>query len=108
MAKDCKFCAVSCIVSKKNQLPPISLIRDFSNQNACGNVSIKILSQSYIAYHIIEIFHFTASEIQNMELQLLEVKVKSFFEFKLASGLFVCACIQDYGCCYTLSCGKLL
>ena len=26
-------------------------------------------------------------------------KVKSFFEFTLASGLFVCEWIQDYGCC---------
>ena len=49
-------------------LPPISLIRDFSNQNACGNVSkISVNHTDDIPY--VETFHFTASEIQsNMEL----------------------------------------
>ena len=49
-------------------LPPVSLIRDFSNQNACGNVSkISVNHTDDIPY--IEMFHFTASEIQsNMEL----------------------------------------
>ena len=49
-----------------NTLPPFSLIRDFSNQNACGNVSkISVNHTDDIPY--MEMFHFTASEIQNME-----------------------------------------
>ena len=39
-----------------------------------------------------EEFHFTASMTANMP------KVKSFFEFALANGLFVCVWIQGYGC----------
>ena len=65
-------------------LPPFSLIRDFSNQNACGNVSkISVNHTDDIPY--MEMFHFTASGANFS-------KVKSFFEiiFTLASGLFVC------------------
>ena len=40
-----------------------------------------------------EVFHFTAGMAATFS------KVKSFFEFALASGLFVCAWIQGYGCC---------
>ena len=47
-------------------LPPFSLIRDFSNQNAGGNVSkISVNHTDDIPY--MEMFHFTASEIQNIE-----------------------------------------
>ena len=49
------------------QLPPISLIRDFWNQNVRGNVSmISVNHTDDIPY--IEMFHFIASEIQNREL----------------------------------------
>ena len=40
-----------------------------------------------------EVFHFTAGMAATFS------KVKSFFEFALASSLFVCAWIQGYGCC---------
>ena len=47
-------------------LPPFSLIRNFSNQNTCGNVSkISVNHTNDIPY--MEMFHFTVSEIQNME-----------------------------------------
>ena len=47
-------------------LPPFSLIRDFSNENACGNVSkISVNHPDDTPY--MEMFHFTANEIQNIE-----------------------------------------
>ena len=70
-------------------LPAFSLIRDFSNQNAYGNVSkISVNHTDDIPY--MEMFHFTVSGANFS-------KVKSFFEvlFTLASNLFVCGWIQD-------------
>ena len=75
--------------ASQSALPPFSLIRDFSNQNACGNVSkISVNPTDDIPY--MEIFHFTASGTNFS-------KVKSCFEitFTLASGLYVCGWIQD-------------
>ena len=105
-------------------LPPFSLIRDFSNQNACGNVSkISVNHTDDIPY--MEMSHFTASGANFSKVTLVPEarrrvvpslhsqkkkynnnnnlwhpgysKVKSFFEimFTLASGLFVCGWIQD-------------
>ena len=45
-----------------------------------------------------EVFPFTASEIQIWQLTSRK-RGKSFFEFALESGLFGCAWIQDYGSC---------
>ena len=47
--------------------PPISLIRDFSNQNARGNVFKISINHTDDIPHM-EMLHFTASDIQNMEL----------------------------------------
>ena len=50
-------------------LPPISLIRDFSNQNARGNVSTTSVNHTDdIPY--VEMFPFIASEFQIRELNL--------------------------------------
>ena len=50
-------------------LPPISLIRDFSNQNARGNVSTTSVNRTDdIPY--VEMFPFIASEFQIRELNL--------------------------------------
>ena len=80
--------SVYCKLSSR-LLPAFSLIRDFSNQNACGKVSkISVNHTKDIPY--MEMFHFTASRANFS-------KVKSFFEiiFTLARGLFVCGWIQD-------------
>ena len=65
------------------------MIRDFSNQNARGNISkISVNHTDDIPY--MEMFHFTARGANFL-------KVKSFFEiiFTQVSGLFVCGWIQD-------------
>ena len=47
--------------------PPISLIRDFWNQNNCGNVS-KISANHTDDIPYMDMFDFITSEIHNMEL----------------------------------------
>ena len=55
-------------------LPPISLFRDFSNQNARGNVfKISVNHTDDIPY--MEIFHFIGIEIQNRGYKLLEGEI---------------------------------
>ena len=55
-------------------LPPISLIRDFSSQNARGNVSKISVNSDDIPF--MEMYHFIANEFQNRELyKLLEGKI---------------------------------
>ena len=77
---------------EEDLLPLFSLIRDFSNQNACGNVSkISVNHTDDIPY--MEMFHFTASGANFL-------KVKSFFEIILfyAGEWFICLWV-DSGCC---------
>ena len=70
------------------------MIRDFSNQNAGGNVS-KISVNHTDDIPCKEMFRFTTSEIQNMGLTSRAENHSNDFEFTLASVLFVCAWIQD-------------